>query len=158
MARFWRDLEIRSPYVRELRDTGTVGTVGSLRLRVHGSHVDAYVPITSSYISPPRFSGEVTSDSAGTVVHGRIKESLTNATWTRVDACAIVIMLACVVLGVVGLTTSYSAGGLAPLLIGVLGTPAFAVLFSVHRRQRRAEWRQQSATLVDELTRYVENG
>ena len=49
-------------------------------------------------------------------------------------------MLACVVLGVVGLTTGYSAGGLAPLLIGVLGGAVFAVLFSVHRRQRRAQW------------------
>ena len=49
MARYRRDLEIRSPHVRELRDVGTVGTVGSLRLRVDGTKVDAYVPIASSY-------------------------------------------------------------------------------------------------------------
>ena len=157
MARYSRDLEIRSPHVRDLQDVGTVGTVGSLRLRVSGGTVDAYVPMASSYRSPPRFSGEVSSDSSGTVVHGRIRESLTNATWPRVDACVIVVMLVCVVLGVLGLTTSYGAGGLAPLLIGVVGAPTFTLLFSMHRRQRRADWRTQSAALADQLTRYVQS-
>ncbi len=155
MARFRRDLQIRSPHVRTLRDVGTVGTVGSLRLRVHGSKVDAYVPVASSYPSPPRFVGEMSSD--GTVLDGRITESLASAGWTRVDVCVIVIMLACVVLGVVGLTSGYRAGGLAPLLIGVLGGTVFAVLFSVHRRQRRAQWQTHSAILADELTHYVQN-
>lgn len=158
MSRYQHDLEIRSAHVRNLRDTGTVGTVGSLRLRVHGTKVDAYMPIASSYTKPPRFSGEVSSDGTATLVRGRIKESLINASWTRVDALVILVLLACAVLGAVGLTTGHSAGNLAPLLIGVLGSPVFAGLLSIHRRQRREEWREQSATLAQELTRYVGSG
>lgn len=153
MARYSRDLELRAAHAAELRDVGTVGSVGSLRLRVHGTRLDAYVPIASSYTSPPRFSGEITGD--GAVVRGRITESRTNATWPRVDAVAIVIMLACVVLGVVGLSTGYTAGGLAPLLIGGVGTPALTALFRMHQRQRRADWRRQSTALADELGRYL---
>lgn len=158
MSRYRRDIEIRSPRGRELRDVGTVGSVGSLRLRVHGRKVDAYLPIASSYTTPPRFFGEVSSDGTGTVVKGRIKESLASAVWTRVDVLVIAVLLACVVLGVLGMTTSDSTGGLAPLLIGVLGIPVFALLFSRHRRQRREEWQNQSDTLADKLARYVGDG
>lgn len=158
VSRYRRDIEIRSPNVHELHDVGTVGSVGSLRLRVRGRKVDAYVPIASSYTNPPRFVGELSRDSTGIVVKGRMKESAASALWTRVDAFVIVILLALVVLGILGLTTGYSHGGLAPLLIGVLGSPVFALLFSKHQHQRRTEWREQSDTLAQQLARCIKHG
>lgn len=155
MARYGKDVEFRSSRVRELHDTGTVGSVGSLRLRVRGTKIDAYVPIRSSYTSPPKFSGVLSTDGTGITVTGRIKESFNGPAWPRGDIFVIVIMLALVVLGVVGLTTSYSHGGLPPLLIGVIGTPAFTVLYRVHARQRLAEWRLRMGDLERELESYV---
>lgn len=158
MSRYRRDVEIHSPRLRGLRDVGTVGDVGSLRLRVHGNKVDAYVPVRSSYTAPPRFTGEVRGDRTDLVLTGRIKESLTSAGWTRVDLAVLALMLALVVIGIVDLATGQGRGGLAPLLIGIVGAAVFIALFAAHRRRRCIEWQLQSAALETELTDYVTQG
>lgn len=141
-----------------LVDNGRPSQRRQLTVLVKDERVHAKWPAVTRVDNPPWFAGRVERRSDGLVVVGAIRESLANASWSRITAVATVTVILTAIFGAVLLILKGAHYGLPPLLIGAIGAPLFALEWRVLRRARRPTFDNDAARLQAGLTRYLTTG
>jgi hypothetical protein len=151
MARLVRPFETRVErydprHPVEQRNSGR----GPVAIQVCGDRLTARCPSTGLYDNPPTLTARLEQRPDGLTVTGEIRESFTAAMWQPAFLGLTIFMAMLAAFGVVTLVTGYPAGGVPPLVIGLLGTVAFLALWRSAKRNRKPNF--------DLQVRELENG
>lgn len=149
---FFSDPDLR------LVDSGSRMQAGEFRVRLHQLHrISARWVPRSNFDVTPIFHGHVQRQDDGFTITGVIRDTRSRgwlvATLGLVMLCGVVSLLAG--LGVFGGTDGVSA---APLVVGLVLTPLFAILLAGEIRRRRPRFQRGARELEAGLQTYLRTG
>ncbi len=152
------EITLTDDQARRLAQDGRSRSREQLIVELSGNTLHAKWPANDTFDHPAEFDGRVEPRAGGVLIDGRIRESWSNMTWARIWVIPTFIAAACIVIGVVAWLAKDVRAGLPPLLIGLVGTPAMALMWRWQRHLRRPVFDRDARKLSEGLSRYLTTG
>jgi hypothetical protein len=151
-------IAVSRDHTRHLANNGPPSNRQQLTVNVSGESLQARWPANDTFDNPPQFTARLESRRDGVLVTGTIRESWSSMAASRIMLMTMFLMIAVAVLGVAVLTADGARAGLPPLLIGVIGAPAFALMWRWLGGQRKPTFDSDTRKLTTGLTQYLTTG
>jgi hypothetical protein len=159
IRRLERPVELSLPAQsgKYLIDHGRITKSGELIVRTRRDRLKVRWPSYGGYDTPPVFYGVVERQADTMTITGKIRETRSARTWSLGWGFVTGLMALTAIFGIYDMASG-TADAYAPLLIGAIGGPIFALFWRGARKNRRPNFARQSDELEAGLQRWFTAG